>query len=149
MRDLFTDARSWRCKQRIIKKKRGPFAFKGYEACFLPFPVKDNPAKEPSIPDLFIATLQKGKIPDYKLSDQLLESELVTLRLLKEEILKGNICCVIIEPMQCEGGDRYASARFFNGLRALTKALEIPLVFDVIQTGFNLGRTFFCMSNLI
>jgi len=125
------------------KEKRGPFAFKGFEACFLPFPVLDNPLEEPSIPELFIAMLEEGKLPEYKFADKLLENELATLRMLKEEVLKGDICCVIIEPMQCEGGDRYASARFFNGLRALTKALKIPLIFDEIQTGFNLGRTFF------
>lgn len=125
------------------KEKRGPFAFINYEACFLPFPAMNDPKDEASIPDGFIASLSQGNIPEYKHKDRLLESELLTLRLLKEEILKGNICCVIIEPMQCEGGDRYASARFFNGLRALTKGLNIPLVFDEVQTGFNLGRTFF------
>ena len=125
------------------KEKRGPFTFKNYEACFLPFPAMKSPEQEACIPEAFITTLSQGQIPDYKNTDPLLESELATLRLLKEEVLKGNICCVIIEPMQCEGGDRYASARFFNGLRALTKGLGIPLVFDEVQTGFNLGRTFF------
>jgi succinylglutamate-semialdehyde dehydrogenase len=125
------------------KEKRGPFVFENYEACFLPFPAMATPNEDASFPENFLAELYQGNIPNYPQADQLLKRELATLELLKAEILKGNICCVIIEPMQCEGGDRYASARFFNGLRALTKALKIPLVFDEVQTGFHLGRTFF------
>ena len=47
---------------------------------------------------------------------------------LKEEIDKGDVCAVIIEPMQAEGGDKYATNRFFNGLRALTRYLNTNLI---------------------
>ena len=45
-----------------------------------------------------------------------MENELRSLRQLKSEVSLGNICCVIIEPMQCECGDKYASNRFYSGL---------------------------------
>lgn len=125
------------------KEKRGPFAFKGYEATFLPFPNMESPSHQSTWSDECLRSLSHGEIPTLAYADDLLSRELKTLSLVKEEILKGNICCVIIEPMQCEGGDYYGSNRFFNGLRSLTRALKIPLVFDEVQTGFHLGRTFF------
>lgn len=125
------------------KEKRGPFAFAGYEATFLPFPVLLDPQNQPAIPQGFLATLSKGEIPAISTDDPLLSLELQVLAQVKSEVERGNINCVIIEPMQCEGGDRYASNRFFNGLRALTRGLKVPLVFDEVQTGFGLGRKFF------
>jgi acyl-CoA reductase-like NAD-dependent aldehyde dehydrogenase/4-aminobutyrate aminotransferase-like enzyme len=125
------------------KEKRGPFAFAGFEATFIPFPEQKDPSKQPPIPEEFLQTLSRGEIPTSKNPDSLIQAEIDSLRILKEEISKGNICAVIIEPMQCEGGDRYASNRFFSGLRALTRALNVPLIFDEVQTGFHLGRDFF------
>jgi acyl-CoA reductase-like NAD-dependent aldehyde dehydrogenase/4-aminobutyrate aminotransferase-like enzyme len=125
------------------KEKRGPFLFAGYEATFLPFPEHKNPDFQPELPKNFLVDLSKGEIPHVPDADALLKSELFSLAALKAESLKGNICAVIIEPMQCEGGDRYASNRFFCGLRALTRALKLPLIFDEVQTGFHLGREFF------
>jgi len=45
--------------------------------------------------------------------------------------------------MQCEGGDRYGSNRYFRALRKLTKSLDCALVMDEVQTGFGLGKSFF------
>lgn len=125
------------------KEKRGPFAFKGYEATFIPFPETKNPENNPPLPSGFLASLARGEVPAINPADALLKAELESLHALKQEIEKGNICAVIVEPMQCEGGDRYATNRFFSGLRALTKALGVPLIFDEVQTGFHLGREFF------
>lgn len=124
------------------KEKRGPFAFSGFEAIFLPFPDLKNPDHQPAMPAGFLSDLRRGHIPEVSDADELLNSELKALAALKEEALKDQICAVIIEPMQCEGGDRYASNRFFSGLRALTRALKLPLIFDEVQTGFHLGREF-------
>src|SRR5688572_30185960 len=44
--------------------------------------------------------------------------------------------------MQSEGGDRYATERFFRALRLLTRLHQTWLVFDEVQTGFALGGTF-------
>lgn len=125
------------------KEKRGPFMFKGYEASFVPFPKMNDPEDQPAVDIGFLETLTRGEIPELNHADALLSEELASLRRLKEEIEIGNVCAVIIEPMQCEGGDQYASHRFFNYLRALTRGLKTPLIFDEVQTGFNLGRRFF------
>ncbi|XP_076674863.1 4-aminobutyrate aminotransferase, mitochondrial [Andrena cerasifolii] len=42
---------------------------------------------------------------------------------------------VIVEAIQCEGGDRHASPNFFHDLQAIVKKRSIPLILDEIQTG--------------
>ena len=78
-------------------------------------------------------------------SEELKQEEDRSLEQVENFILENpnNICSVIIEPMLCEGGDRYASKRFFKKLRLLTKEYSIPLIFDEVQTGFGLGGDFF------
>lgn len=125
------------------KEKRGPFMFQGYEASFVPFPKTNTPEQQPAVESSFLSTLASGKIPSDLGADPLLKKELESLKRVKEEIEKDKICAVIIEPMQCEGGDQYATNRFYNGLRALTRAYNVPLIFDEVQTGFHLGRSFF------
>jgi 4-aminobutyrate aminotransferase-like enzyme len=43
---------------------------------------------------------------------------------------------VLVEPIQCEGGLRLASASFFQRLRLLTRVYDVPLMFDEVQTGW-------------
>jgi succinylglutamate-semialdehyde dehydrogenase len=62
---------------------------------------------------------------------------------LQEEIKKGDVCAVIVEPVQCEGGDNFADIEFFRGLRRITRALGVPLIFDEVQTGFGLYGPFY------
>ena len=69
--------------------------------------------------------------------------EIESLKKLKTQIEAGDVCCVIVEPMQSEGGDNYGTARFYNGLRALTRHHEVPLIFDEVQVGFRLGGPFY------
>ncbi|HXW53873.1 MAG TPA: aldehyde dehydrogenase family protein, partial [Myxococcota bacterium] len=130
------------------KEKRGPFAFHGYEASFISFPELKDLSAQPKMPACLLESVSRGDIPVFANDDMLLEKELRSLAELKDEALKGDICAVIIEPMQCEGGDKYASDRFFSLLRALTRALKLPLIFDEVQTGFNLGREFFWYQQL-
>lgn len=55
-----------------------------------------------------------------------------------EEALKLNpdaIACLIIEPIQSEGGDNHFRKDFFIKLRQLCDQHEILLIFDEIQTG--------------
>jgi len=49
---------------------------------------------------------------------------------------KGNVCCILIEPIQCTFGDRYFPDSFFTGIRELATRYDTPLVFDEIQVGF-------------
>ena len=48
---------------------------------------------------------------------------------------------MLVEPIQCEGGVRIASARFMRKLRLLTRIYDVPLIFDEVQTGWGMtGR---------
>lgn len=51
----------------------------------------------------------------------------------------GDVCAVLVEPVQGEGGVTPAMAEFLQGLRALCDRHEALLVFDEIQCG--MGRT--------
>jgi len=127
-------------------QKRGLFEFAGYEATFIPFPSWLTPQREPEFsPSWVKAWFERSNVPSAN-GDVLLEREIASLRHLQAEIQKGDVACVIVEPMQCEGGDNYATPRFFNGLRALTRGLGIPLIFDEVQTGFSLLGPFFAHS---
>jgi L-lysine 6-transaminase len=44
--------------------------------------------------------------------------------------------CVVVEPIQCSAGDIHHSLEFFKKLRKFCDNLEVPLIFDEIQTGF-------------
>lgn len=122
--------------------KRKGFEIEGYETHYSPFPECKDPAHQPDVEDAWIKSWASGNIPDSS-GDPLEDTEIQSLTSVGDHIKKGDICCVIIEPMQCEGGDRYATNRFFNGLRALTRGAGIPLVMDEVQTGFGLGGNFF------
>ncbi len=128
-------------------QKRAQFEFIGYQATFIPFPKRSDFENEPEITYEWIAAWSKAERPQALPHDPLLQAEIDSLQCLKSEIQKGDICAVIIEPMQCEGGDNYASKRFFNGLRALTRALKVPLIFDEVQTGFGLLGPFYAHSD--
>jgi 4-aminobutyrate aminotransferase-like enzyme len=43
---------------------------------------------------------------------------------------------VLVEPIQGEGGLKFASASFFQRLRLLTRIYDVPLMFDEVQTGW-------------
>jgi len=46
------------------------------------------------------------------------------------------VAAVLVEPIQGEGGVRFASARFMQRLRLLTRIYDVPLMFDEVQTGW-------------
>nr|NVI72108.1 putative 4-aminobutyrate aminotransferase, mitochondrial-like protein [Cucujiformia] len=49
---------------------------------------------------------------------------------------KGNfVAGIIIEPIQCEGGDNEASPEFFQGLQRIAKKHGAGLLLDEVQTG--------------
>jgi 4-aminobutyrate aminotransferase/(S)-3-amino-2-methylpropionate transaminase len=55
-----------------------------------------------------------------------------------EETIKAWHCpvvAVVVEPIQSEGGDNHASPTFFQGLRDITKKLNVLLIVDEVQTG--------------
>lgn len=130
--------------------KRGPFEIAGYEGSFVPFPVWREPSQdhEPEAPSGFYAAAGQGDLQDLKTrfgdatEDELLAREVESLAAVDAALLSGEFFACLIEPMQSEGGDRYASARFFRALRLLTRFHKVPLIFDEVQTGFGLGGNF-------
>jgi len=53
-----------------------------------------------------------------------------------------NIACMIIEPIQGEGGDNHFSESFFKALRGICDKNEILLIFDEVQSGVGLTGKF-------
>lgn len=51
---------------------------------------------------------------------------------------KNKIACIIIEPIQGEGGDNYFRKEFFQKLREICDREEILLIFDEVQTGMGM-----------
>jgi len=47
-----------------------------------------------------------------------------------------DIAAILIEPIQCEGGDRHIPVEFFIQLRRLADEHDIILIYDEVQTGF-------------
>lgn len=128
--------------------KRAPFEIAGHEVTFAPFPVWHAPhTPEPPAPESYYATIARGRMDDAidrwgASGEGLLASEVRSLATVHEALATGEHFAVIVEPMQSEGGDRYATTRFFRALRLLTRHHGVPLIFDEVQTGFGLGGTF-------
>lgn len=129
--------------------KRAPFEIEGYEADFAPFPIWSTPMEpEPAVPEGFLELVAQGALDelcarfDHREQDPLLAAEVETLRTVHAFLGRGQHFACIIEPMQSEGGDRYATARFYRALRLLTRHHGVPLCFDEVQTGFGLGGPF-------
>lgn len=128
--------------------KRAPFEIKGYETKFAPFPVWGDPGDEPPAPSGFYAAAATGQLEELQerfgdaKDDKLLAAEVASLAAVHDALRTGEYNCCIVEPMQSEGGDRYATERFFRALRLLTRFHQTFLVFDEVQVGFGLGGPF-------
>jgi L-lysine 6-transaminase len=55
---------------------------------------------------------------------------------------KDDICAIILEPIQSEGGDHHFRNEFIEKLRELADQYEALLIFDEVQTGVGLTGTF-------
>ena len=55
----------------------------------------------------------------------------------KAKLEGGDIFAVIIEPMQCAGGDQYVTSRFLT-LVSLTNSYDVPIIFDEFKRDFTL-----------
>jgi len=57
---------------------------------------------------------------------------------------KDDICAIIIEPIQSEGGDNHVRREFLEKLRELADEYEAMLIYDEVQTGVGLTGKFWC-----
>lgn len=124
--------------------KRTPFEFRGHEVTFAPFPVWRAPNDvEPGLPPRWTTAFTTGNFRAIgTIRNALMLRELEALSFIHRELSGGNYYAVIVEPMQSEGGDRYATARFFKCLRMLTRKHRVPLIMDEVQCGLGLGGSF-------
>lgn len=60
------------------------------------------------------------------------------------EIYKDDIACILLEPIQGEGGDNHFRAEFHRALRKLADNHEALLIYDEVQTGVGLTGKFWC-----
>ncbi len=57
---------------------------------------------------------------------------------------RDDICAIIIEPIQAEGGDNHFRTAFMERLRVLADENECLLIYDEVQTGVGLTGKFWC-----
>lgn len=60
---------------------------------------------------------------------------------------KDDICAIIIEPVQAEGGDNHVRPEFLEQLRTLADENECFLIYDEVQTGVGLSGKFWCYEH--
>ncbi len=128
--------------------KREPFLFPGFDATFCDYPELIDDQVNLEVPKGWQefwdnATNRELKTPKEWDKDEFLKIETTALLKVRTELLKGEIFSIIVEPMQCEGGDRYSSGRFHTALLLMARSFGIGVIHDEVQTGFHLGREFF------
>lgn len=72
--------------------------------------------------------------------EETIKNEQLALLHIQEAIISspGQVACIIIEPIQAEGGDNHFRDEFFTGLRGLCDENEVLLIFDEVQTGIGI-----------
>lgn len=63
--------------------------------------------------------------------------------LVEAELKKGDVACVIIEPIQGVGGLDQGTTEFFQGLEEVCKTYDVVLIMDEVQSGFGRSGKFF------
>lgn len=128
-------------------EKRVGFELEGFEARWVDWPECKDPSGAAPEPGGWLAHWARPPKERSALAadpnDALLAAELAALGDVEGALADDQVACVIVEPMQAEGGERYATPRFFRALRTVTERSGVPLVVDEVQTGFHLGGPFF------
>lgn len=72
--------------------------------------------------------------------EETVRNEQLALLNIEEAILSNpdRVACIIIEPIQAEGGDNHFRDEFFQGLRDICDKNEVLLIFDEVQTGIGI-----------
>ncbi|MFY0683754.1 MAG: L-lysine 6-transaminase [Balneola sp.] len=65
------------------------------------------------------------------------------------EIYKDDISCILIEPIQGEGGDRHFRPEFHQALRDLADKHEALLIYDEVQTGVGMTGKFWAHEHYV
>lgn len=72
--------------------------------------------------------------------EETIKNENLALLHIQEAIVTNpdRVACIIIEPIQAEGGDHHFRDEFFTGLRKICDENEVLLIFDEVQTGIGI-----------
>jgi len=65
------------------------------------------------------------------------------------EIYKDDIACILLEPIQGEGGDNHFRPEFHQALRDLADEHEALLIYDEVQTGVGLTGKFWAHEHFV
>jgi len=65
------------------------------------------------------------------------------------EIYKDDIACILMEPIQGEGGDNHFRPEFHQALRDLADEHEALLIYDEVQTGVGLTGKFWAHEHFV
>ena len=65
------------------------------------------------------------------------------INLVEAELKKGDVACVIIEPIQGVGGLDMGTTTFFQGLEKICNQYEVVLILDEVQSGYGRSGKFF------
>jgi L-lysine 6-transaminase len=78
--------------------------------------------------------------------EDLLKREALSVEQIKKAFTdnKDDICAIIIEPVQSEGGDHHVRQEFLERLKQLADENEAMLIYDEVQTGVGLTGKFWC-----
>ncbi len=72
--------------------------------------------------------------------EETIKNENLALLNIQQAIISNpdRVACIIIEPIQAEGGDHHFRDEFFQGLRKICDENEVLLIFDEVQTGIGI-----------
>jgi len=78
--------------------------------------------------------------------EDLLQREQLSIQQIKMAFKQNpdDICSIIIEPIQSEGGDNHVRQEFLEQLRLLCDQNDALLIYDEVQTGVALSGKFWC-----
>ncbi len=79
-------------------------------------------------------------------ADDLVQREALSVAAIKQAFVDhpDDICAIIIEPIQSEGGDNHFRQEFLEQLRLLADENDCLLIYDEVQTGVGLTGKFWC-----
>lgn len=82
--------------------------------------------------------------------DETIKHEQMALLNIQEAILANpdEVACIIIEPIQAEGGDNHFRKEFFAELRRICDENEILLILDEVQTGIGMTGKMWAYEDL-
>lgn len=81
--------------------------------------------------------------------EDLIQREDLSIRQIQQAFLdrKDDICAIILEPIQSEGGDNHLRPEFLEKLKDLSLENECLLIYDEVQTGVGLTGKFWAHQN--